>query len=57
MGFALKERKKLLEKVVNEVQGKLEIVRYKILSKYEDIQREFKEGMERNEEGLMLKDP
>jgi ATP-dependent DNA ligase len=39
MSFSLRERKKLLEKVVNEVEGKLEIVKYKVVSKYEDIQK------------------
>jgi ATP-dependent DNA ligase len=39
MSFPLKERKKLLEKVINEVEGKLEIVRYKVLSKYEQIEK------------------
>jgi ATP-dependent DNA ligase len=39
MSFPLKERKKLLEKVINEVEGKLEIVKYTVLSKYEQIEK------------------
>lgn len=48
MTHPLKDRKKLLEKVVKEVDGQLNIVKHKLLSKYDDILREFKEGMDRN---------
>jgi ATP-dependent DNA ligase len=37
MSYPLRERKKLLEKVIVEVPGKLEVVQFKILSKLEDI--------------------
>jgi ATP-dependent DNA ligase len=39
MSISLRERKKLLEKVVNEVEGKFEIVKYKVMSKCEDIEK------------------
>lgn len=35
MSIPLRERKKLLDKVITEVEGKLEVVKYKVLSKYE----------------------
>lgn len=39
MGYPLKERKKLLEKVIIEIKGKLEVVKYKQLSKFDDIEK------------------
>lgn len=48
MNVPLRERKKLLEKVVKEVPGVLEVVKFKALNSYEDIEKEFKASMERN---------
>lgn len=39
MGYALRERKRLLDKVIVEKKGKLEVVKYKILSRFEDIEK------------------
>ena len=39
MGYALRERKRLLDKVIVEKKGKLEVVKYKVLSRFEDIEK------------------
>jgi ATP-dependent DNA ligase len=39
MGYALRERKRLLDKVIVEKKGKLEVVKYKTLSRFEDIEK------------------
>ena len=32
-------------------------MKYKVASRYEEIVQEFNDSMERNEEGIMIKDP
>jgi DNA ligase-4 len=39
------------------VKGRLETVQHTIVSNFDDIIQEFSASIERNEEGIMLKDP
>ena len=57
MGYPLRERKRLLSQVVSEEAGKIDVVEFKELEKYDDILIEFNASIERSEEGIMLKDP
>lgn len=57
MSYPLRERKKILERIINEETGSVELVQYKELFEYRDIFEEFDKSMLRNEEGIILKDP
>jgi ATP-dependent DNA ligase len=49
MGYPLRERKKILPKVINEVPGRVELVKFREILEYDDILREFNASLERNE--------
>ena len=57
MGYPLRERKKILPKVIKELPSRVELVKFREILEYDDILKEFNASLERNEEGVMLKDP
>jgi len=57
MQFPLRERKKMLQRSLKSTRGKIEVVEHKEMSKYDEIALEFQQSIDKNIEGIMLKDP
>ena len=57
MKYSLRDRKNILEKILNPKPGIMSLVPYEMVTQYDDIIRRFSESIDRNEEGIMLKDP
>lgn len=55
LNVQLKDRKKVLSKVVKREVGRLETVEYKASSKFEDIKKHFEAAVSRKEEGIIIK--
>lgn len=41
MGYPLRERKKILPKVITEIPGRIELVKFREILEYDDILKEF----------------
>ena len=55
MGARLTDRKIVLNKVVREVPGIVEIVQHKLCHNVDEVFEEFNQSIYKNEEGIMIK--